>query len=107
MNGWNKSGRAFSDVHEVLERALSAPKGIRIPCSSRSAAITLRARSNYYRKLDRVRNRETYPEKDHPMHGASVYDSLVLRIPPKGTPEETTLYIEPRSIEDFNIEEIT
>jgi len=40
------------------------------------------------------------------MHGASVYDSLVLRIPPKGTPEETILYIEPRSIEDFNIEEI-
>jgi len=106
MNGWNKSGKAFGDVEEVLERAVASPKGIRIPCSSRSAAITLRARANYFRKLDRARNRDIYPDRTHPMHGASAYDLFVLRIPPKGSAEEHVLYIEPHSAENLTIEDI-
>jgi len=107
MGGFNKSSKAFGDGQELLERALRAPKGIRIPCSSRSAAITLRARANYLRKIDRALNRDIHPDKSHPMHGNSLFDTLVLRIPAKGSPEENVLYIEPRLVDNFVVEEIT
>lgn len=103
---YNKSLLAFDDIREAFEKALSAPKGIRISCSSRGAAVILRSRFNYYRKLDREQNGKTY-ETDHPMWNRSPYDKLVLRIPPKNEPEANTLYIEPRSIGDLFIEEIT
>lgn len=106
MSGFNRSPKAFSDVADLLERAINSEKGVRIPLSSRSAAITLRARANYYRKLDRVRNKDIYPMRDHPMHGNSTYDALVLRIPPKGSPEEHVLYVEPHTLVDLVIEDI-
>jgi hypothetical protein len=102
---YNKSPLAFDDIAEAFERALAAPKGIRIPCASRGAAINLRSRFNYLRKINRTENRTVYgPE--HPMHGRSIYDKLILRIPPREAADCTTLYIEPRSIEDLRIEEI-
>ena len=103
---YNKSPLAFDDIREALDRALAAPKGIRIPCANRGAAVTLRSRFNYYRKMDRSENRRNYTS-DHPMHGKSAYDRLALRIPPKGTDQENVLYIEPHLISDMTIEEIT
>lgn len=105
MPGWVKGTKGFGDVQEVLDRAIAAPKGIRIPLPTRRAAIELRSRANYYRKLDRDTNSKSYPE-GHPMHGSSAYDGLVLRIPPKGSAEEHILYIEPRSASDLDIQEI-
>lgn len=102
---YNKSALAFDDIREAFEKALNAPKGVRIPCADRGAAIILRSRFNYYRKLNRAENGRTYPD-DHYMWNRSVYDRLVLRIPPKGTAEENVLYIEPRSVTDLVIEEI-
>lgn len=102
---FNKSTLAFEDIQGAFARALEAPKGVRIQCASRGAVITLRARFNYYRKLDRAANKDIYTS-DHPMWGKSVFDRLVLRVPPKGHPEEWVLYIEPRLMEDMTIEEV-
>jgi hypothetical protein len=102
---FNKSTLAFNDIQGAFARALETPKGIRIPCASRGAVITLRARFNYFRKLDRAENKRTYPS-DHPMWGKSAYDRLVLRVPPKGHADEMVLFIEPHSIDDLIIEEI-
>lgn len=102
----NKSINAFSDVEAAFERALAAPKGIRIPCKSHGSAVGLRQRFNYYRKLDRLKNIEVYPPDD-PRHGLTIYDSLELRIPPKGAADEHILYIEPRSVDNLTIEDIT
>jgi hypothetical protein len=102
---YNKSSQAFDDIKEAFERALAAPKGIRIPCLDRAAAIQHRARFNYFRKMNREDSKKIY-DRDHPMWGCSVYDKLIVRLPSRGTPEENVLYIIPHSIDDFNIEEI-
>lgn len=102
---WSRSPLAFSDVEELFERALAAPNGIKIAQSSRSAAVVLRSRFNYYRKLNRKANADTYP-RDHTLHGASAYDTLVLRIPPAGAPDEHVLYIEPRRAGSFMVEDL-
>lgn len=94
---FNKSPLAFDDAREILERALNSTKGIRIPCTSRGTAIVLRARLNYFRKLDRGENTKIY-EASHPLWKKSVYDKLMLRIPAKGEPDENILYIEPYSM---------
>jgi hypothetical protein len=101
----NRSPNAFTDVVEAFDRALNAPRGIRIACGTYGQAIRLRQRFNYYRKLDRARNRDTYPP-DNPLHGVSVYDSLELRIPPKADPNSNVLFIEPRLVENLIIEDI-
>jgi len=102
---FNRSPLAFDDIREAFDRAVNSPKGIRISCESYGAAVVLRSRFNYYRKMDREENKRTYPP-DHQMWNRSAYDRLILRIPSKGSEEETTLYIEPRSVADMNIEEI-
>lgn len=102
---YNRSSLAFDDIREAFERALAAPRGIRIVCKDRGAAFVLRSRFNYFRKLDRDENKRTY-DLEHPMHAKSPYDRLVLRIPPKFDVEEHILYIEPRSVEALEIEEI-
>jgi len=102
---FNKSSLAFDDIQGAFDRALAAPKGVRIKCSSRGEAIVLRTRFNYFRKLNRKENKEVYTS-DQPMWGKSAYDKLVLRVPPKGAEEDNTLFIEPRSVEDLDIEDI-
>jgi len=103
--GFSKSPLAFGDVREAFDRALNSPKGIRIPCETRGAAIVLRSRFNYFRKIDRDESKRVYPI-DHGMYNCSAYDKLILRVPAKGAPDETVLYIEPRLSTDMQIEEI-
>jgi len=102
---WSKSPLAFDDVREAFERAIETEKGIMIRCKSHAHATTTRSRFNYFRKLDRVENQKVYPP-GNPMHGKSVYDRFSLRIPPKGSPDDRTLYIEVRSIDDLDIESL-
>lgn len=102
---FNKNTFAFQDIKEAFDQAVSAEKGIRIPCASRGSAINLRSRFNYYRKTDRAQSKGIYPPS-HPMHGNSTYDRLVLRIPARDAPDANVLYIEHRSVENFHIEEI-
>lgn len=102
---YNKSPLAYDDIIAAFERALNSAKGIRIPCVSRGAAVVLRSRFNYYRTLNREENSKTY-DPTHPMWNRSVYDRLVLRIPPKGTKNENVLFIEHHLATDLQIEEI-
>lgn len=102
---FNKSPLSFDDIREAFDRALATLRGIKIPCETRGAAVLLRSRFNYFRTLNRKENRDTYPP-GHQMYGRSIYDKLVLRIPPRGSAEEAVLYVEPRSVEALNIQEI-
>ena len=102
---YNKSPLAFDDVRDIFDRALDSQKGLRIPCASRSAAITLRSRFNYFRKANRKDNADMYPS-DHSLHGKSMYDKLSLRVPPKGAPDEHVLYIELHTSSSLTVEEI-
>ena len=102
---FNRSALAFEDIEEAFERALASAKGIRIPCINRGAAVTLRSRFNYFRWMNRRNSTQIYPQ-DHPMWNKSVYDKLILRLPPKGSDEEHILYVEPRSAYPLEIHEI-
>ena len=104
MTGFNRSVLAFDDIRDLLDRALAAPRGLRVPCGTRGKAVHLRVRCNYFRKLDRKQSLLTY-ESDHPMYGRTPYDKLVFRIPKDGE-NSTALYIEKRSVEDLIVEEL-
>ena len=106
MAGFSKSLMAFDDVRAVLDRAAESSKGVKVVCKSRGEAVITRSRMNYLRVLDRKQNGIVY-ESDHPLHMRSVWDRLIIRIPPRGSPEETTIYVEKRSIDNWTIEEIT
>lgn len=96
---------SFDDIKPHLDRALGSEKGIKVTCDSHKQAVILRARFNYYRTLDRKSNTKTY-EEGHPLHGRSIYDRLVLRVPREGNPEDTSVFIEKRLPETWKIEEI-
>jgi len=100
-----KTFSAFSDARKVLDRALAAERGIRVMCKSNSAAITLRRRCNSLRKIDRYENAQIYPP-EHKMHRRSVYDALQLRVPPKGTEQESLLIIEKIDAIEYEIVEL-
>jgi hypothetical protein len=102
---WTRSPLSFNDVRDMFDRALSSEKGIKVREHSRAEVVSLRARFNYYRKTNRKDNADTYP-KEHPLHNTSVYDVLILRIPPRGAPDEFTLYIERRDASNYDVEEI-
>ena len=105
MGGFNKSAFAFDDLREVFEKALTATKGIRVVCKNRSDAIVTRSRMNYLRKMDRRENGVTY-QSDHPMYMRSAWDRLVLRVPPRGHPDEAVIFVEKRTAANLIIEEI-
>jgi len=100
---------AYDDARELFEKALDrigeGGNGIRVRLDNRSAAVRLRHRMNKFRTQDRDANARIYPEDD-PQHGSSVYDKLQLRIPPAGSPDETTLIIEKRSSEAYTVEDL-
>lgn len=102
---YNKSPLAFDDVREAFEKALTSTRGVKILCASRGAAVVLRSRFNYFRKIHRCESRSIYTP-DHPMWGKTPYDRLALRIPPKGADDQHILYIEHHSVENLEIEEI-
>lgn len=70
---------AYEDCFTVFGQALDDGKGIRIPFPDEGAARHYRTRLHSARALDRADNRETYPHP-HPMHGQSLYDSIVCRL---------------------------
>lgn len=96
----------YDDVRELFDQALSSPKGIRITCRTRDAAVILRQRFNYFRKLHRLESKEIHPDPNDPRHGRSVYDILILRIGTKGGLEESVLSIEPHTA-NYTVEAIT
>jgi hypothetical protein len=94
--------RAYSDCQELYEAAARDPKGARACLGTYEAAIGMRTRMHYFRKLDREANAETY-DSGHPMHGVSTFDEYVVQIQ-SDTAGEFWLYIRPLSAKILAIE---
>lgn len=71
---------AFPDCQRVFERAIDSKKGVRLTFKNERAAKTFAFRCNQFRKLDRKQNEKVYTEPAHTMHGASVYDTISVRV---------------------------
>ena len=87
--------RAYQACAELFAAATADPKGARAKTGTYEAALNLRTRMHYFRKLDRDANATTYPA-DHPMHAQSLYDEYVLPAPVRDEDNEYWLYVEPR-----------
>ncbi len=74
------SRASYIDCYQYYDQALEEERGIRIQVQSYDYACHLRQRLHMARKIRREDNREIYPDPDHPMHGASPYDIVVVKI---------------------------
>lgn len=83
---------AYGDCYEAMDRALTNSRGVRVAVADMDAATFLRMRMHQARVIDRRRKTEIYPEPDHPLHGASPYDKLVVRL--RNEDGRTWVYIE-------------
>jgi hypothetical protein len=94
--------RAYADCVVLYDRAMADDKGARACLGTHDACLNMRTRMHYYRNLDRGANANTYPS-DHPSHGTSVYDDLVIQIFPDED-GQYWLYISKRSAKILAIE---
>ena len=90
------SPKAFEDCYTLLQQALDSPNGIRQGFPSSGLARHQVSRLNRARNNQREQNREIYPP-DHPSHGTSPYDTLVIRTPRK-VDGKWYIHIEPRTV---------
>jgi hypothetical protein len=100
----SNSRLSYSDCFDLLDRALDEPRGIRAEVPSMNAAVYLRMRIHHARTIDRAENKVTYPDPDHPHHGRSPYDVLVIRLE-DGDPS-AWVYIDKQIVEIGRIEAI-
>lgn len=94
---------AYKECETAFERAAADPAGARLQVADYNAAVGLRTRLHYFRKLDRAANAQMYPS-GHPQHGQSIYDDFSVSIYPDEDGERYWLYIEPRSKKILAIE---
>lgn len=74
------SRASYLDCYQYYDQALEEERGIRIQVQSYDYACHLRQRLHMARKIKRADNADIYPEPDHPMHNASPYDIVVVKI---------------------------
>lgn len=101
------SRAAYSDCYAYFDKALTTKLGIRIRVKDAGAAKHLRSRLHTARVNSRREAMDIYAE-DHPMHGISPYDNLIVRVKSKDKPGQSIawyVFIEPR-IEVDAVEEI-
>ncbi len=94
---------AYRDCEEIFQRAAADRSGARVQVADYNAAVVLRTRLHYFRKLDRAANAEVYPP-GHPQHGQSIYDDYFVSMYPDEDDNGYWLYIEPRSKKILTIE---
>lgn len=82
---------SYQDCFELLDRAIEDKVGARYQVRDHDAAINLRSRIHYARKLDRNKNAQIF-DAGHPMHGCSQYDALTVRI--RFVSEDCYVYLE-------------
>lgn len=68
---------SYDDIREVLDRALSADKGVSVSFPNKGAATHFIQRVYKFRVLDRRESKRLYPT-DNPRYGTSVYDKVTL-----------------------------
>lgn len=82
------SRTAYEACYDVLDQALASASGTRVQLPSSNDAVNYRVRLHYARKLDRDDSKKRHPP-DHPDHGKSDYDRLIVTI------DDTWVYIRP------------
>lgn len=97
---------AFTDCTDLMERALTEPKGLRVSFKSIGTARHFRVRCHSARKLHREQNATTYEDPTHPMHGRSEYDAVVIRIRWDPDAELAWVYFTQNKIEQLQVEVI-
>jgi len=97
--------RAYADCVSLFDAAMADDKGARANLGTYDACLNMRTRMHYYRTLDRKANAETYPS-DHPQHGTSAFDDLVVQIFPDED-GQYWLYISKRSAKILAIESLS
>jgi hypothetical protein len=70
---------AYATEISTLDRARDSRKGIRVEFPSHEAAQHYRFRLYQARNLDRIKNREIYPE-GNALYGSSVYDGIICKL---------------------------
>ncbi len=70
---------SYADCEELFERALQSKSGTWIKAEDNGAAMQLKTRLNYCRKLLRDQSREIYEPGDAE-YGVSAYDSLTVSV---------------------------
>lgn len=74
------SRASYLDCYQYYDQALEEERGIRIRVQNYDYACHLRQRLHMARKIRREDNADIYPDLDHPLHGASPYDIIVVKI---------------------------
>lgn len=92
---------SYSDCFDVLNKALSNDKGIRVEVPDYGAGNHFRVRLHTARSVDRKDNREAYSE-DHKLYGRSIYDALVVQL--REEKGKWWMYIRKFSTDNLNIE---
>lgn len=82
---------SYKDCFDVWKAALDDAEGARVKMTDFDAANHFRMRMHTARAIDRRDNKEIYEQGDK-MHGASIYDPLVVRI--KNEEGEFYVYVE-------------
>jgi len=101
----SQSRGSYADCREIMDRALEDSEGIRVKQPGIDEATYMRMRLHQARSIDRRDNSDTY-ERGHPLHGASVYDPLVIRIK-TDSDGQTWLYLERTNLERIEIEPLS
>lgn len=74
-----RTRQAYFALYEILDAAQASPTGVRMQVESHAKATNLRMRLHSARQVDREYNAVIY-ERGMPLHGASVYDGLQVRL---------------------------
>jgi len=76
-----ETARNLVSPRDLLEKALSSERGIRVWFGSQAEAVSMRNRMATVKTEDRKKSTKIYPI-DSPLYNASVYDSLAVIIKP-------------------------
>lgn len=76
-----ESTRNLVAPRDLLERALSSPKGIRVWFGSQAEAVAMRNRMSTVKTEDRKKSTKLY-DLDSPLYNRSSYDSLAVVLKP-------------------------
>lgn len=100
--GFSEKIAAYPDVEALFDRALASERGLVLTFSTEAEATLNAGRMNAYRVRLRRENAKTYPA-DHPLHGTSPYEGLMVRRDPTN---RCLVKIEKLTVERFNVEEL-
>ncbi len=90
-----RSIMAYSDIYELLDKAVESERGVSISAPDKASFIKLRQRIASAISAHRVHMGRIYPE-GHLLHGVTLYDklsivgdltTLTVRVVPRGTGE--------------------